>query len=323
MALAVVVLACLLLTLAAHALLLMARTEALITRLDARRLEAGHRARARLHGAAARLDSLPPPTSPSVDPERGGLRIRRPSAEVAVLEAGPGRSRAGSAGAHVLLLYAPDPATRAARRTAGLRASRIRRAPGVTIEAERAICTASLTAPALLPGGPPPDPVPGGPPFPGIGGLDLARLLDRLPVVPTGRLEADPVVDGPGDCVPGPGNWGDPLRPGGGCVSRYRSGAAAGNVAFSGSGQGLLVVDGDLTLERDSHFRGWLVVAGTLRLEAGARLRGVADGGLEIVLEPGAEVHPDRCAGAEALDAAPGLRRPWRIGPPGWPVFPS
>lgn len=112
-----------------------------------------------------------------------------------------------------------------------------------------------------------------------------------------------PVPAGPGVCQTADSlNWGDPA-PTGACGSYFAVvHAASGLVITGGSGQGVLLVDGDLTLSGGFRFAGLVVVQGTLR--SGGAGGGVLGAVLarRIDLPPGSplEVRYSACALREA-----------------------
>jgi hypothetical protein len=67
-------------------------------------------------------------------------------------------------------------------------------------------------------------------------------------------------------CRPGPRNWGDPDSPGSSCYDHFPIIHAVGDlhIASSGSGQGILLVEGDLTVQGGFEFYGPVIVRGTL-----------------------------------------------------------
>ena len=73
-------------------------------------------------------------------------------------------------------------------------------------------------------------------------------------------------VGGSYRCRPGPRNWGDPHSPGSSCYHHFPIIRAAGDldIASSGSGQGVLLVEGDLTVRGGFEFYGPVIVRGTL-----------------------------------------------------------
>ena len=80
-----------------------------------------------------------------------------------------------------------------------------------------------------------------------------------------------------------PQNWGEPRRPAAvaGCAGYYPTIYAAGNLGISGgTGQGLLLVAGDLDISGGAEFYGLVVVRGTLRMSgSGGRLIGGVEAG--------------------------------------------
>jgi hypothetical protein len=94
----------------------------------------------------------------------------------------------------------------------------------------------------------------------------------------------------------------------------------AGDAGADGAGQGVVLVEGALTLGPDADFRGWLWVAGDLVVKAGAHFTGLADVGGFIRVESQGVIHADPCAAAGALLQSPALHRPWGVGPLAWPV---
>lgn len=323
LALLVVLLVTLALVLLGHAALLMADTEVLISRMERRRVTEEHGRRAALRELAGRADTLP--RAGLHVTTHGEVRVERPSAELALLmtpEETPGPVEGAAR-----LLYAPDPLVRARARVHAVQAGgatfRAGVAPATALQGD--LCPDGVRDPM---GGRPVNPGPGpgsGPggdsPWPGIGLLPPGLLADRLPGLSGGRLElpADPA--GEPDCAAGTLPWGDPGRPGSACAGRWGRGGSTADLSVAGGGQGLLVVQGDLTLEAGASFRGWVLVTGRLRLGPGARFAGVADVGADVVLDGGSELLGDRCAGALALVGVPGLRRPWLLGPSGWPIL--
>lgn len=103
-----------------------------------------------------------------------------------------------------------------------------------------------------------------------------------------GSWRVGPVVEG-GACSTGtPTNWGDPYTPGGPCGSHFPVIHMAGDVAVSGGwGQGVLLVDGYLTLTGGVEFFGVVLVRGGLAFEGSG---GAVTGGA-VVLGRGQEVN--------------------------------
>lgn len=310
-ALALVILMTLALAALAHAALVMTRTEGWVARSEGRRVEREYAAVAGVAWVAA-LDTLP--SSGVQGTPYAPVRVHRLSPEVALLEAedawasGEGRGR---------LLWAPHPVERLRDRVAVLQlGGHLLAAPDAWV------------GPPAEPEGPCPQGAPLLPPWtrvvrpshPGLGPAPLERLLERLSPLPGAVLDPGPLPDSTAPCPPGRG-WGDPARPGGGCLGVWGEGGSPGSLRLEGWAQGVLVVQGDLVLAPQGRFRGWLWVGGDLQLEPGSVFSGVADVGGHLRVAGGARVEADACAGARALAAAPGLVRPWTLGPPAWPAF--
>jgi hypothetical protein len=102
-----------------------------------------------------------------------------------------------------------------------------------------------------------------------------------------------------------PWGWGDPDRPWRPCGTHLPLRVAPSDLAVVGGvGQGILLVDGDLTLAASARFYGLVLVTGTLRLEGGAALSGlgVARGGVEV--DTSARVWASPCWAVRALTAS-------------------
>lgn len=119
-------------------------------------------------------------------------------------------------------------------------------------------------------------PVPGSG-VPDLGGSTLADLRAiAAHVLPGGNLRVQPVVTN-GTCVTAnPTNWGDPYDPGGACGDYFPAVYSMGDlVVRAGQGQGILVVDGDLTVWGDFHYFGVVIVLGSLSsVGTGSRITG-------------------------------------------------
>jgi hypothetical protein len=121
-----------------------------------------------------------------------------------------------------------------------------------------------------------------------------------------------------------PDNWGEPARSNGGaCASYYPVIHAPGDLIIDGGrGQGLLLVDGDLTLQGGFEFFGVVLVRGALLSgPGGARVTGAASiaalGETESVLG-GIAIDFSRCAARKALLGlavpVPAAERSWYEG---------
>lgn len=118
-----------------------------------------------------------------------------------------------------------------------------------------------------------------------------------------------------------PENWGEPTRSNGGpCTSYYPVLYAAGDLVVDGGrGQGLLLVDGDLTLQGGFEFFGAVLVRGALLGGAGgARVTGtvlIAELGLSESDLRGIRIALSRCAARKALL---GVSRPAPLAERSW-----
>jgi len=140
---------------------------------------------------------------------------------------------------------------------------------------------------------------------PGLGLLAFDSLLARTPVRVDGSGSPAATEAGGACRTEEAWGWGDPERPWRPCGAHLAVRAAAGDLRVQGgSGQGALVVDGDLTLTDGARFHGLVVATGMLRLRGGAELHGaaIAAGGLEVVA--GSRVVGSACPAYRALAAA-------------------
>lgn len=157
---------------------------------------------------------------------------------------------------------------------------------------------------------------------PTLGLLPLARVLAASdPVGPSGT--PGPVEVG-GTCDTGqPWNWGDPMRPYRPCGDHLPLKGRAGPVVVNGGeGQGVLVVDGDVTLAGGALFHGMVLASGRVDVLDASVVEGriVAFGGFGV--GPGSLVvgSPERAEAAlEAVRARLGsailLHPAVRLGP--------
>jgi type II secretory pathway pseudopilin PulG len=148
----------------------------------------------------------------------------------------------------------------------------------------------------------------------------LAALADVVPP-PGSTVSPSPVVTGL-TCDPSaPGNWGDPRRLGV-CADYFPVIWAPGDLSIAGGqGQGILLVEGDLTIVGPVTFAGVVLVRGRLRatggptLLTGAVLVESPDPVGAATIDGATSIVYSRCAVGEALAAAPALlpiaRRGW------------
>ncbi|MEK6769231.1 MAG: PilX N-terminal domain-containing pilus assembly protein [Gemmatimonadota bacterium] len=151
----------------------------------------------------------------------------------------------------------------------------------------------------------------------------LARTVYQ-PADLTGPIvDVAPVGDAATCDEPARGNWGEPARPAtvAGCASYFPVVYARGDLTLSGGrGQGLLLVEGDLTMEGGFVFDGIILARGALKFRgSGASVRGaIAAASVRAgpELAPGAaSIGFSSCAMRRALSAAartrPLGRRAW------------
>lgn len=290
-ALPAVLLVTLALAVMAHAAVVVAGTESAVARMDAGRVTRDRQAAAALAALELAAEELPPAGVTWQASVR--VAISRLSPETALMVArgaGPPGTVLGAGRARIL--WAPDPGTRLAGRTAGLQV-----AGGVAVAAGAVVGPSPDPAPCPAGSGPPvPGPVwalpnPGGV-HPGLGPVPIQELIDRLGPRPPGELALDSAMEA----------------------------GVRGDLRIRGAGSGVLAVAGTLTLEPGTRMEGWLWVEGDLVIRGDARLEGIADVGGVIQVETGGTVQSDPCLAAGLLAGAAALRRPWGVGPLAWPA---
>lgn len=84
----------------------------------------------------------------------------------------------------------------------------------------------------------------------------------------------------------------------------------AGGVRWTGSGAGVLVIDGDLVLTNGSSWTGLLLVSGNVTLEPASTVLGLVRSGGVVTLTGNSAVDGSACAAFEALNAASSLACP-------------
>lgn len=119
---------------------------------------------------------------------------------------------------------------------------------------------------------------------PALGLLDLEAILNAADS--TGPDGTPTPVEAGGVCdVSDAWNWGDPLRPYRPCGPYFVLEGRRGALTLTGgSGQGVVVVDGDLSLRSGAFFSGLVVASGVLSVTEGSMVEGrvVAFGGLDV-----------------------------------------
>ena len=154
----------------------------------------------------------------------------------------------------------------------------------------------------------------------GFGPLPWAQLARWADRVETGTVFATPTAAGGACARTAPGNWGAPLDPDSPCADYLPLIFAPGDLrVLGGSGQGVLVVRGRLSLEGDARFYGPVLVAGDIDAAEGVELWGAVRA---RTADWRGALHASPCVVLRALAAAPGLSRPLRAGARFWvPVF--
>jgi hypothetical protein len=137
-----------------------------------------------------------------------------------------------------------------------------------------------------------------------LGLLDRTLLLERAAPEARDSVTPAPALR-PGRCDGAdPSNWGDPGTRSGPCSDHFVLRARRGSLRMvGGSGQGLLVVTGDLSLENGADFRGLALVGGALRLSGDSSVQGLVRVGGTLRLGENARLLGSACWAARSLDA--------------------
>ena len=109
-------------------------------------------------------------------------------------------------------------------------------------------------------------------------------------------------------------NWGDPARPGGACAGYFPIIHVTGDLKVTGgTGQGILLVDGDLTKAGNFSFYGIVIARGTIRSTGnsntiyGAEMAAAIDLGDAVTLAGSTSIQYSSCAVQQALSASSSL----------------
>lgn len=135
---------------------------------------------------------------------------------------------------------------------------------------------------------------------------DPTQIADRVEM---GAVVVMPVT-GTEECVTSAdGNWGDPLNNGSPCATYAPLIYAPGDLQIvAGTGQGIIVADGVVTIESGARFFGLVISVG------GVELRGEVHGTVWVAAGALTSIEGlarfDRCAVTRALAHAPALARP-------------
>jgi hypothetical protein len=157
---------------------------------------------------------------------------------------------------------------------------------------------------------------------PGLGLVAFGSLMAAAEVRVVGAGTPGPVESFGACAVDEAWSWGGRDHPGPPCGSHLPLRSAQGDLVVQGGvGQGVLVVDGDLTFTSGARYHGLVLVRGVLRLDGAATLQGMA-----IALEgahvgAGSRIGASACWALRALDAQRaalgGLRAVPGVGPLG------
>ena len=139
---------------------------------------------------------------------------------------------------------------------------------------------------------------------PALGLVDFEALLSAAPLPVSGSGTPTP-LDAFGVCALNlPWGWGEPDRPDRPCGAYLPIRAAADDLVVDGGvGQVLLVVDGDLRLERGARLYGLMIASGALVLEGASSFEGMAIALGGLALAPGSTLRASACWAVRALDA--------------------
>ena len=109
-------------------------------------------------------------------------------------------------------------------------------------------------------------------------------------------------------------NWGDPARPGGACASYFPIIHVTGDLKVTGgTGQGVLLIDGDFTKAGNFSFYGVVIARGTIRSTGsnnvieGAEMAAAIDEGDAVTLAGSTKIQYSSCAVQQALSASSSL----------------
>jgi hypothetical protein len=154
------------------------------------------------------------------------------------------------------------------------------------------------------------------------GSLDWKQLTAMATKIASGSKTILPTMIG-GQCdLNDPNNWGEPIKANGGpCLDYYPIIYAPGDVTLNGGrGQGILLVEGDLSVQGGFEFYGPVIVRGTLKTAGtgGHFNGGVLAANVELdqnVVIGNAVISFSRCAILKALNGSatttPAVERSW------------
>jgi hypothetical protein len=109
-------------------------------------------------------------------------------------------------------------------------------------------------------------------------------------------------------------NWGDPARPGGACATYFPIIHVTGDLKVTGgTGQGILLIDGDFTKAGNFSFYGVVIARGAIKstgssnLIEGAEMAASIDEGDAVTLAGNTQIQYSSCAVQQALSASSSL----------------
>ena len=141
----------------------------------------------------------------------------------------------------------------------------------------------------------------------------MAHIVIPSPNAASGQI--NPQVAG-GECNTVPWeNWGAPEDASSPCFDYFPIIHRPGPLTLTsgtGGGQGILLVDGELTIEGDFHFYGLVIVKGEIQMKGDVQITGAVIAGAQLQSEPGDLIQYSQCAVARALGAAGGEPAPLR-----------
>ena len=153
---------------------------------------------------------------------------------------------------------------------------------------------------------------------PSLGLLDGSTLMERSRSVGPGMITPLPTQIGGACRTETATNWGSPSHTGA-CDDHYVLASSSGSLTLlGGEGQGVLVVDGSLSLESASRFAGVILVSGDVSLKEGVRIDGLVRAGGSVSVSDSSRIVGSGCATLAALSSIESLRRPLPVSHGGW-----
>jgi len=140
-----------------------------------------------------------------------------------------------------------------------------------------------------------------------LGPLPWEAVLAAIPVSVEGRGTPEP-LDSAGVCLDGPWNWGD-VEPEAPCTDVLAWRGASGSLTVEGgSGQGVLIVRGDVELV-GTRYRGVILAGGDVRLGSGASVEGLVRTLGAVQVDATSSLLGSACSALRAMGAVPDALR--------------